>query len=104
MLTLGQVLLRESRDSTRVRSIDLAGAVTISAALALLVSGVVLAPDAGWASAHTTGLLAAAVALGALFVRIEMRAVAPLMPLRIFRSHTPAFRSSLVGLDTGYVH
>jgi EmrB/QacA subfamily drug resistance transporter len=88
MLALGPVLLRERRDSTRVRSFDLAGAVTISAALALLVYGVVLAPDVGWASAHTTGLLAAAVALGALFVRIEMRAVAPLMPLRIFRSQT----------------
>ena len=41
------------------RRFDVAGAVTITAALVALVYAVVEAPDAGWASGQTLGLLAA---------------------------------------------
>jgi predicted MFS family arabinose efflux permease len=64
------------------------GAVTIAAALVLLVYAVVEAPDAGWGSPQTVGLLLTSATLIALFALIESRSRAPLVPLRIFRSRT----------------
>jgi EmrB/QacA subfamily drug resistance transporter len=86
LVALSPVLLRESRAGATTRSFDVAGAATITAALVLLVYAVVEAPDEGWASAQTLGLLAGSVALTALFAVVESRAAAPLAPLRIFRS------------------
>jgi EmrB/QacA subfamily drug resistance transporter len=88
VLALCPALLPESRARVRRRIYDLAGAVTITAALVLLVYAVSEAPEAGWASWQTLGSLAAALALGAAFVGIEARSAAPLVPLRIFRSRT----------------
>jgi EmrB/QacA subfamily drug resistance transporter len=79
-------LLRESRGAASHRRFDVAGAVTITAALVALVYAVVEAPEAGWAGTQTLGLLALATVLTALFVRIESRSVAPLAPLSVFRS------------------
>ena len=86
MVALSPLLLRESRDRQRGRRFDAAGAVTITAALVALVYAVVEAPGAGWASGQTLGLLALSGALIALFVAIEARSAAPLVPLRLFRS------------------
>jgi hypothetical protein len=86
VVALSPVLLRESRDRERERRFDVAGAVTITAALVALVYAVVEAPEAGWADAQTLGLLALSVALIALFAAIEARSSAPLAPLRVFRS------------------
>jgi EmrB/QacA subfamily drug resistance transporter len=86
VVALSPVLLNESRDREHGRRFDVAGAVTITAALVALVYAVVEAPDAGWASGQTLGLLALSAVLIALFVRLEARAVAPLAPLRLFRS------------------
>jgi EmrB/QacA subfamily drug resistance transporter len=83
---LSPVLLRESRDSEHGRRFDVAGAVTITAALVALVYAVVEAPTEGWAAGQTLGLLALSGALIALFVAIEARSAAPLAPLRVFRS------------------
>jgi predicted MFS family arabinose efflux permease len=90
LLALSPVLLRESRAAGRGRALDPAGAVTVTAALVAAVYAIVEAPDAGWGSGQTLGLLAAAAALAALFVLIEARSAAPLVPLRIFRSGTLA--------------
>jgi EmrB/QacA subfamily drug resistance transporter len=87
-LALSPLLLRESRAPTASRSYDPAGAVTITAALALLVYAIVEAPDTGWGDPQTIGLLAGSAALLAAFAAIESRQRAPLVPLRIFRSRT----------------
>jgi EmrB/QacA subfamily drug resistance transporter len=86
LLGLSPLLLRESRGEGTARRYDLAGAAAVTAALVLLVYAVVEAPDAGWASGQTLGLLAACGALVAVFGVVETRSVAPLLPLRIFRS------------------
>jgi len=86
VVALSPVLLRESRDREHGQRFDVAGAVTITAALVALVYAVVEAPDAGWADGQTLGLLATAAVLIALFVGIEARAASPLAPLRLFRS------------------
>ncbi|MGH2946124.1 MAG: MFS transporter [Solirubrobacteraceae bacterium] len=83
---LSPVLLRESRGAVGERRFDVAGAMTITAALVALVYAVVEAPEAGWADAQTLGLLALAAVLTAVFVGIESRSAAPLAPLRVFRS------------------
>jgi len=87
-LALSPALLRESSDRRRPRAFDPGGAVTITGALTLLVYAVVKAPSIGWTNVRTIGLFFAAVALVALFVLIEARSAAPLVPLRIFRSRT----------------
>jgi EmrB/QacA subfamily drug resistance transporter len=83
---LSPVLLRDSRDRERARRFDVAGAVTITAALVALVYAVVEAPEAGWGDGQTLGLFGVSAALVALFALIEARSAAPLAPLRVFRS------------------
>jgi EmrB/QacA subfamily drug resistance transporter len=87
-LALCPVLLRESRASDARRSYDPLGALSITGALGLLVYGVVEAPDNGWGDVRTILFLSGSAALLAAFVLIESRHPAPLVPQRIFRSHT----------------
>ena len=81
--------VRESR-SERETSQDIAGAVTVTAGLALLVYAVSNAPSHGWTSTWTLSRIAVAVVLLLVFLAVEARAKAPLMPFRIFRIHTVA--------------
>ena len=67
------------------RRLDVAGAVTVTAALMLAVYAIVNGNQNGWTSAETLGLLGASVALLALFLGIESRVQAPLVPLGLFR-------------------
>ncbi|MEO3870433.1 MFS transporter [Nonomuraea sp. B12E4] len=83
LLALSPVLLRESRDRTG-GPLDPAGALTVAAALVLLVYAVAEVPESGWLSPPAVG----AVVLLGLFVAVESRVRAPLLPLRIFRSGT----------------
>ena len=86
MLALSPRLLRESREQTKDRIYDVTGAVTITAALVLLVYAVVRTPDFGWLAPQTTAVLAASVLLIGAFVLVEQRSSSPIVPLRIFRS------------------
>ena len=81
-------LLRESRAELDHRHFDVAGAVSVTAGLMLLVYAMTRATTDGWGTASTLGLLAGAVALVIAFVVIELRSKAPLLPLRIFRART----------------
>jgi EmrB/QacA subfamily drug resistance transporter len=66
--------------------LDIAGAVTVTAALMLAVYAIVNGNDTGWLTAQTLGLLGAAVVLFAVFLALESRITAPLVPLGIFRN------------------
>ena len=73
-------------DGPRIRGpIDIAGALFVTAGLAVGVFAIVRAPEAGWASVETWGTLSGAVALLALFVLVQARRKQPLMRLSIFR-------------------
>jgi MFS family permease len=76
------------------RRFDVAGAVTVTAAMLLLVFTVVEAPDHGWSSARTLGGFALAAAIMATFVAIEKRTAQPLVRLGILRSG-PLVRANL---------
>jgi EmrB/QacA subfamily drug resistance transporter len=65
--------------------LDIAGAVTVTAALMLAVYAIVNGNQEGWTSAQTLGVLGASVALFAVFLAIEWRVRAPLMPLGLFK-------------------
>jgi EmrB/QacA subfamily drug resistance transporter len=81
-------LLPESRNAG-ARHFDIAGAVSITAGLSILVYALIDATDAGWGSTQTVGLLALSVVLVATFVMIERSSKAPLMPFPgIFRIRT----------------
>ncbi len=71
------------RQSVRL---DLPGAVTASAGLGLLVSGLSRAADHGWTSLLTAGPLALGAAGLAAFVLLERRSAQPLTPLWVFAS------------------
>jgi EmrB/QacA subfamily drug resistance transporter len=67
------------------QKLDVAGAATVTLSLMLGVYAIVNGNEAGWTSSQTLGLLAAAVVLLGLFLAIEARVAAPLMPLSLFR-------------------
>jgi EmrB/QacA subfamily drug resistance transporter len=75
----------ESRADLRHRTFDLAGAITVTAGLVVLVYAIVKAQSFGWGSTRTVGLIAASLVLLATFVAIERRSKAPLIRLSIFR-------------------
>jgi EmrB/QacA subfamily drug resistance transporter len=81
-------LLEESRAEHETRHFDALGAVVVTAGLSLLVFALVDTVRQGWGSAQTLGLLALSIALILVFIVIERRSVAPLVPFRIFRLRT----------------
>jgi predicted MFS family arabinose efflux permease len=82
-------------------SVDLPGAVTVTAGLIVLVYAIVKAEDFGWGSGRTLGLAALAFALLAAFVVIESRTRAPLIRLGIFRVRSLAGANSVLLLVVG---
>jgi MFS family permease len=88
VLAVSPWLLSESRAALSHRHFDVAGAVSITAGMMVLVYAITRASEDGWGSGITVGLLSAAAALIAAFVAIEARSPAPLLPLRIFRERT----------------
>jgi EmrB/QacA subfamily drug resistance transporter len=93
-------LVAESRSESETRHFDAAGAVSVTAGLSVLVYALVDATEAGWGSTQTLGLLALSAALLAVFVAIELRSQAPLVPFRIFRLRTLT-GANVVGLLVG---
>ncbi len=93
--------VRESR-SDRKSSFDAAGAVTVTAGLALFVYAVSKAPDHGWTSGWTFSRIAASLVLLGAFLVIESRVRYPLMPFSIFRVRTLA-GANVAGLLLGAV-
>src|SRR5680860_281725 len=93
-------LLESKAEEESERTLDIPGAVTVTAGLALLVYTLVNAADAGWTSSETIVLGLIAVALIALFVIIELRTSKPLVPFSIFKNRTLR-AANIVGVLTG---
>jgi len=66
--------------------VDVLGALAVTAGLALVVFGVVRAPQEGWGSATTLLVLGAGLVLLAVFVAIQSAVKAPLMRLSILET------------------
>ncbi|MDJ0462857.1 MFS transporter [Streptomyces sp. H27-C3] len=67
------------------RRLDLPGALLVTAGLATLAYGIVQTEAEGWGAAATLVPLVAGLLLLGLFVVVEARTRAPLMPLKFFR-------------------
>jgi len=80
--------LPESREE-RPRPLDLAGMATFGAACFLATYGLIRGNEDGWGSLPIVASLLGAVVLIGLFVAIERRSEAPMLPLSLFR--IPAF-------------
>jgi EmrB/QacA subfamily drug resistance transporter len=90
-------LLPAARTAPASRRLDVAGAVTVTTALMLAVYAIVNGNQQGWTSAQTLGLLGAAAVLVAIFLTIEARVPAPLVPLGLFRLRNLA-TANVVGI------
>jgi EmrB/QacA subfamily drug resistance transporter len=102
VLLLTPVIVPESFRQTTRRRYDPLGAISVTAGLALLVYGISQAPEVGWATAQTIGVLIASAALLVAFLVIERTVQEPLMPFRIFRVRTVA-GANVVGALLGAV-
>ncbi len=89
VLAASVVWLAESRAGER-RRLDLPGAVLVTAGLAVLAYGISQTEVAGWAAAGTVVPLAAGAVLIALFLVVEARTAAPLMPPALLRRRAVA--------------
>jgi EmrB/QacA subfamily drug resistance transporter len=100
VFALTRPIVPESHADLGHRRFDAMGAVSVTSGLALLVYAISKAPDVGWGTTRTIGLLLLAVLILALFVVWELRATAPLVPFGIFRIRTLTGANS-VGLLLG---
>lgn len=99
-LWLAARYVSESRVEGIERRFDSAGAVSVTASLMLLVYGLTQAPNKGWGSGQTIGVLIGSAALMILFLVIESRSRSPLVPLGFFRRRTPT-GANIIGFGLG---
>ena len=78
----------DARDRRGSERFDVAGAVTVTGGLLLLVYALNRGADFGWGSGSTLGLFAASVVMLSAFVRIEARSRSPLVPGSSVRNRT----------------
>ena len=95
LLLLTPRILRTRDVRGGLRHFDLAGALSATGAVMLLVYGLTVATDHGFGSAPALALFAASAALAMAFVAIEGRAAVPLLPLRMFRIRTFAVGNAI---------
>ncbi|MEO3826465.1 MFS transporter [Actinomadura sp. B10D3] len=67
-------------------SVDVVGALTVTAGLGSIVFAVVRAPEVGWDAGETWAVLAGGLVLLGVFLAVQASRRAPLMPLSIFRA------------------
>jgi EmrB/QacA subfamily drug resistance transporter len=89
-VALAALRLLPATAPTRRGRIDFGGAALATAGLVALIYALVEAPDAGWGSLQTLGLLAAAAAGLVACVALESRGSEPLVTLSVFRRRTTA--------------
>lgn len=94
-VALAPLLVAESRQRSATTRLDLAGAVTATAGLALLILGLTQAQETAPTAPGTLAALGGALVLLAGFLALERRASDPLLPPGLLRHGTLA-RASLV--------
>ena len=90
----------ESREERAPRSLDLAGALTVTAGLASLIYAVSEVPQSGWASPATLGFGTLGALLLCGFALAERRTSAPLVPPRVFRERAVVAPNAAIALQS----
>jgi EmrB/QacA subfamily drug resistance transporter len=78
--------LAESREAELESSLDWPGALTVFLGLGAIVYGLIAAAALGWNDLSVGGTIVAGIVLLAIFLRIEARSAAPMVPLGLFKS------------------
>jgi EmrB/QacA subfamily drug resistance transporter len=102
LLVTTSIVPESRREGEEERHYDALGAVLVSSGLALLVYAISEAPNVGWGTARTIGLLIGAGVLLIAFLVNERRVADPLMPFHIFQVRTVA-GANAVGFLLGSV-
>jgi EmrB/QacA subfamily drug resistance transporter len=79
-------LLPDLHNATERRRVDVWGAITLTTALLLTIYAIVNSNKAGQSLGMTLAILLTAAGVFALFLSIELRVSAPLIPLAVFRN------------------
>lgn len=77
------VFVHEREDERNRNRLDIPGVLLATSGLVALVYGFTKAEESGWGAGITIGLFVASAVLLALFVLVESRTEAPLLPLRV---------------------
>jgi EmrB/QacA subfamily drug resistance transporter len=102
-------VLPESRNERAPRSLDVAGALTATSGLGLLIYAISEVPENGWFSTATLGFGTLGMLFMACFVVAEGRSSAPLVPLGVLKKpavvvpNAAIFLQSMVGIAWLYV-
>jgi EmrB/QacA subfamily drug resistance transporter len=102
-------LLPESRNDRAPRSLDLAGALTATVGLGMLIYAISEVPKNGWTSTATLGFATLGTLLMACFIVAERRSSVPLVPLGVLKKpavvvpNAAIFLQSMVGIAWLYV-
>jgi EmrB/QacA subfamily drug resistance transporter len=108
-LVLAPAAIPESRNERAPRSLDLAGALTATLGLGLLIYAISEVPKNGWTSIATLGCATLGTLFMACFVAAERHSSAPLVPLGVLRKpavvvpNAAIFLQSMVGIAWLYV-
>ena len=95
-LALAGFAIRESRETSGPRRIDVPGVITSAVALFALTFGLIEGHDRGWTSPVILGSFAVALALGVTFVQLERRSAEPMVKMSLFRERV--FTGGLIAL------
>ncbi|WNL44223.1 MFS transporter [Dyella sp. BiH032] len=88
LLAIGVVKVPESKANKTVGQIDYLGAGLVTIGLAGVVYAFIEAPNQGWGALPVYGSLAIGIAAMLLFIRVEARAMSPMLPLQLFRDRS----------------
>ena len=81
------------------RHLDIAGTLTLSGGLSLLVFGLIKAPEWGWLNPQTIALLIGGAVALAAFVMVERHTAEPLLPLRLFTNRSLSIGTAVVTIN-----
>jgi EmrB/QacA subfamily drug resistance transporter len=98
MITTVLVLTRLRESAGPAAALDIPGLALVAAAALALVWGLLRGNVTGWTSAEAIGTLGAGVLFALAFVAWELRARAPMVPMRLFQS-----RAFAAGITASFV-
>ncbi|GAA3341580.1 MFS transporter [Curtobacterium pusillum] len=97
-VVLGALVLQESTAPHRGR-FDVIGVVLLALGLFGIVLAVVQSESWGWTSPLTLGVLLGGLVLLVVFIVVELRVTAPLLPMSLFRSSSVSIGGLAVGAN-----
>jgi EmrB/QacA subfamily drug resistance transporter len=87
-IVAAEVVIKESRDTSREQRLDLPGLVASAIGLFALTYALIEANQKGWTSAEILGLFGLAIVAFTVFVLLELRQRNPMLDLSLFRNST----------------